>query len=161
VTLVKPVRRLGGDEGFHRCYTRKRAPNMRPVYFQPGDEGGPMSAQAVGEDWEPVCRLVELEVERGATALVHGQAIAVFRTRGDTVYALGNHDPIAHASGIARGIVGTRGEVPFVASPTHRHAFDLRTGRCLDDEHVAVPVYDVRVVEGVVLIGHRRSDQRD
>ena len=75
-----------------------------------------MSAQAVGEDWEPVCRLVELEVERGATALVHGQAIAVFRTRGDTVYALGNHDPIAHASGIARGIVGTRGEVPFVAS---------------------------------------------
>ena len=32
------------------------------------------------EEWQPVCRVVELEVERGATALVHGQAIAIFRT---------------------------------------------------------------------------------
>ena len=37
---------------------------------------------------------------------------------------------------LARGIVGTRGDVPFVASPMHKHAFDLRTGRCLDDAHV-------------------------
>jgi nitrite reductase (NADH) small subunit len=145
-------------EGFHRCYTRKRAPNMGPLYFVPRGEGDLMSAQpATGEDWWPVCRLAELEVERGATALVHGQAIAVFRTRDDSVYALGNHDPFAHASGLARGIVGTRGAVPFVASPAHKHAFDLRTGRCLDDEHVAVPAYEVRVVEGVVLVGHRRS----
>ena len=114
-------------------------------------------ASSPHEDWQPVCRLVELEVDRGATALVHGQALAVFRTHDDQVYALGNHDPVAHASGLARGIVGIRGDVPFVASPSHKHAFDLRTGRCLDDEHVSVPVYDVRVVEGVVLVGHRRS----
>ncbi len=57
---------------------------------------------------------------------------------------------------LARGIVGTRGDVPFVASPMHKHAFDLRTGRCLDDPEVGVPVYDVRVVEGVVLVGGRR-----
>ena len=37
------------------------------------------------------------EVERGATALVHGQAIAIFRTHDDSVYALGNHDPFARA----------------------------------------------------------------
>jgi nitrite reductase (NADH) small subunit len=110
-----------------------------------------------GEDYLPVCRVAELEVERGATALVHGQAVAVFRTHDDQVHALGNHDPFAKASVLARGIVGTRGNVPFVASPLHKHAFDLRTGRCLDDEHVSVPVYDVRVVEGVVLIGHRRA----
>jgi nitrite reductase (NADH) small subunit len=109
------------------------------------------------DDWQPVCRLVELEVDRGATALVHGQAIAVFRTADDQVYALGNHDPFAHASVLAKGIVGRRGDVPFVASPAHRHAFDLRTGHCLDDEHVAVPVYEVRVVEGVVLVGRRRA----
>ena len=35
------------------------------------------------EEWQPVCRVVELEVERGATALVHGQAIAIFRTQDD------------------------------------------------------------------------------
>jgi nitrite reductase (NADH) small subunit len=109
------------------------------------------------ETWTPVCTLVELEVERGAAALVHGQAVAIFRTHDDTVYALGNHDPFSRAGVIARGIVGTRGDVPFVASPMHKNAFDLRTGRCLDDEAMSVPSYEVRVVEGVVLVGPRRT----
>ena len=107
-------------------------------------------------EWQPVCRVAELEVERGATALVHGQAVAIFRTQGDEVYALGNHDPFAKASVIAKGIVGVRDGVPFVASPAHKHAFDLRSGRCLDDDHVTIPAYDVRVVEGVVLVGQRK-----
>jgi len=112
------------------------------------------------DEWQPVCRIVELEVDRGVTALVHGQAIAIFRTSDDTIYALGNHDPFARAAvgGIAKGIVGRRGGVPFVASPAHKHAFDLRTGRCLDDNHVSVPAYDVKIVEGVVMIGHRKVD---
>lgn len=109
------------------------------------------------DEWQPVCRMAELEVDRGATALVHGQAVAVFRTQDDQVYALGNHDPFAKASVLARGIVGARGGVPFVASPSHKHGFDLRSGRCLDDEHVSVPAYEVRIVEGVVLVGHRRT----
>jgi nitrite reductase (NADH) small subunit len=114
-------------------------------------------ARSSTDEWQPVCRVVDLEVERGATALVHGQAIAIFRTQDDLVYALGNHDPFAKASVIARGIVGLRGGVPFVASPAHRHAFDLRSGRCLDDDHVSIPAYDVRVVEGVVLVGQRKE----
>jgi nitrite reductase (NADH) small subunit len=107
--------------------------------------------------WHRVCRVAELEVERGATALVHGQAVAIFRIRDDHVYALGNHDPFARSSTMARGIVGVRDGVPFVASPVHKHAFDLRTGRCLDDEQVRVPAYDVRVVDGVVLVGGRKD----
>jgi nitrite reductase (NADH) small subunit len=110
------------------------------------------------DEWYPVCRVAELEVERGVTALVHGQAIAIFRTQDDTIYALGNHDPFAKSSMIARGIVGRRGDVPFVASPTHKHAFDLRSGKCLDDAHISVPAYDVKVVEGVILVGHRKPD---
>lgn len=109
------------------------------------------------DEWQPVCRIAELEVERGATALVHGQALAIFRTHDDAVYALGNYDPFAKASVLARGIVGTRGEVPFVASPMHKHGFDLRTGECLDDGSVHVPVYAVKVVEGVVLVGQRKT----
>lgn len=104
-----------------------------------------------------MCRAAELEVERGVNALVHGQAIAIFRTQDDEVYALGNHDPFAKASMLARGIVGSRDGVPFVGSPTHRHAFDLRSGQCLDDAHVSVPAYDVKVIEGVVLVGHRKA----
>ena len=67
-----------------------------------------------------MCRLVELEVDRGATALVHGQALAVFRTRGDdrcTHSATTTRSPTRPAS--RAGIVGIRGDVPFVASPTH------------------------------------------
>lgn len=108
--------------------------------------------------WERVCRVDELEIERGAAALVHGQAVAIFRTHDGAVYAVGNHDPFAKASVLARGIVGTRDGVPFVASPMHKHAFDLRTGRCLDDEHVSVPVYEVLLEAGAVHVGPRRSE---
>jgi len=107
-------------------------------------------------DYHPVCRIDDLAVERGAAALVHGQAIALFRTPDGLVHALSNHDPFAHTSGLARGIVGRRDDVPFVASPRHGHAFDLRTGRCLDDETVGVAVFDVRITDGVVLVGPRR-----
>ena len=109
------------------------------------------------EEWQPICRLAQLQPERGVAALVHGQALAIFRGRDDTVYALGNHDPFAKESALARGIVGNRDGVPFVAPLRHGHAFDLRTGRCLEDAHVTVPTYDVRVVEGVVLVGQRRA----
>jgi nitrite reductase (NADH) small subunit len=102
-----------------------------------------------------VCAFVSLPVERGVTVLAHGTAVAVFRTYDDQVFALANHDPFTRTGVLARGIVGTRGDVPFVASPRHRKAFDLRTGQCLDDPHVAVPSYPVRVVDGTVQVGRR------
>jgi nitrite reductase (NADH) small subunit len=46
--------------------------------------------------------------------------------------------------------------VPFVASPSSRRAFDLRSGACLDDGSVSVPAYAVKVVDGVVHVGPRR-----
>jgi len=110
----------------------------------------------IDQGYLPVCRLDDLEVERGAAALVHGQAIALFRTPDGAVHALSNHDPYCHSAGLARGIVGRRDDVPFVASPRHGHAFDLRTGRCLDDAGVTVAVYEVRLVDGMVQVGPRR-----
>ena len=116
----------------------------------------PERPHPVSDDgWAPVCAFVSLPVERGVTALVHGTAVALFRTYDDQVYALGNHDPLTRSGVIAKGIVGTRGEVPFVAPTSHRRAFDLRTGRCLDDPHVSVPTYPVRVVDGIVHVGPR------
>jgi nitrite reductase (NADH) small subunit len=108
-------------------------------------------------EWQPVCRLADLEIERGAAALVHGQAVAIFRTDETTVHALANHDPFDRHAMLAKGIVGRSGEVPFVASPVHKHGFDLRTGQCLDDAHVSVAVYEVKVLEGVVLVGQRKT----
>ncbi len=103
--------------------------------------------------WVPVCRLDQIEVEGGVAALVEGAAVAIFRTHDGNVYAISNYDPCSRASVLARGIVGTRGEVPVVASPMHKQAFDLRTGQCLDDADVRVPTYDVRVDDGLVLVG--------
>ena len=112
---------------------------------------------APDDTWTPVCRFVSLPVERGVAALVHGTAVAVFRTYDDQVFALGNHDPFSRASVLSRGIVGTRGDVPFVASPMHKQAFDLRTGQCLDDAAVRVPTYAVQVTRGTVLVGPRKE----
>lgn len=111
--------------------------------------------------WQPVCRLDELDVERGVAALVHGQAVAVFRTHDDRVHALGNHDPFSRASVLSRGIVGSRGDRLFVASPMHKHPFDLDTGVCLDDPAIRVPAYRAAVVDGVVLVGPRKPPAAD
>lgn len=117
------------------------------------------------QEWEPVCRLEQIHRESGVTALVHGRAVAVVRTHDDEVFALSNYDPISHASVLARGIVGTMTvgeddaarEVPFIASPLLKQRYDLRTGRCLDDPAVVVPTYEVRVEDGVVVVGPRRE----
>jgi nitrite reductase (NADH) small subunit len=110
-----------------------------------------------GPEWQPVCALADLEPGRGAVALVHGQAVALFRVGESTVHALANHDPLDAHGRLARGIVGWADDVPFVASPVHKRRFDLRTGECLDDSHVSVATYDVRLVDGIVLVGRRRS----
>jgi nitrite reductase (NADH) small subunit len=104
-----------------------------------------------------VCDVDAIPVEGGVAALVDGQAVAVFRTHDGTVLAIGNVDPFSGASVLSRGIVGTRGDVPVVSSPMYKQAFDLRTGRCLDDEAVRVPAYDVAVVDGRVLVGPPRE----
>ncbi|MCH1867775.1 nitrite reductase small subunit NirD [Nocardioides sp. CFH 31398] len=114
------------------------------------------SASGTGT-WTPVCPLSRIDVEGGVTALVGGRAVAVFRTFADEVFALDNVDPFSRASVLARGIVGTRGDVDFVASPMHKQAFALRTGECLDDPTVRVAAYDVRVVDGTVEVGGVRG----
>lgn len=94
--------------------------------------------------WTPVCRYDDLQPERGVAALVGGEQVAVFRLFDGVLYAIGNQDPLTGAFVLSRGIVGTRGDTPTVASPLHKQVFDLRTGACLDDERASVPVFGVR-----------------
>ncbi|MFE2014861.1 nitrite reductase (NAD(P)H) small subunit [Streptomyces sp. NPDC059491] len=56
---------------------------------------------------------------------------------------MGNRDPFTGAAVVADGIMGSRDGVPVVASPLHKQEFDLRTGVCLDDPEVALPVLPV------------------
>jgi nitrite reductase (NADH) small subunit len=100
--------------------------------------------------WTAVCRYTDLQPERGVAALVSQAQVALFRMFDGTLHAIGNQDPYTGAFVLSRGIVGSRGEIPTVASPLHKQVFDLRTGTCLDDETVAVPVFDVRTRDGLV-----------
>ena len=103
--------------------------------------------------WIRVCAFEDIEPERGVAALVQGEQVALFRTFDGALYAIGNQDPFTGAFVLSRGIVGTRGDIPTVASPLHKQAFDLRTGACLDDETACVPVFAVRELDGQVEVG--------
>jgi nitrite reductase (NADH) small subunit len=102
--------------------------------------------------WVRICAYERIQAERGVAALIDGAQVAVFRTFDGVLYAVGNQDPFTGAFVLSRGIVGSRGDVPTVASPLHKQVFDLRTGRCLDDDSVAIAVYPVRITNGSVEI---------
>jgi nitrite reductase (NADH) small subunit len=106
--------------------------------------------ESVVDSWTAVCRYEDLLPERGAAALLGDQQVALFRTVTGELHAIGNIDPFTGAAVLSRGIVGSRGDVPTVASPLHKQVFDLRTGWCLDDVDARVPAYDVRVRRGIV-----------
>jgi nitrite reductase (NADH) small subunit len=99
--------------------------------------------------WNPICPAARLPVDRGVCALVAGEQVALFLVDG-VVHALGNRDPVSGSMVLSRGIVGSRGDEPTVASPMYKQVYSLLTGRCLDDAALAVPVHDVRVVDGLV-----------
>ncbi|MFE6223470.1 nitrite reductase large subunit NirB [Streptomyces sp. NPDC057854] len=82
-----------------------------------------------------------LEPGRGrAAVLPDGTEAALFKDAEGAVYAVGNRDPYSGAGVIADGIMGRRDGVPVVASPMHKQEFDLRTGACLDDPEVSLPL---------------------
>ena len=97
-----------------------------------------------------ICPYARLPVDRGVAALVDDEQVAVFRTAAGDLHAVSNHDPFSGAMVLSRGIVGSRGTRPTVASPVYKQVFDLETGECLDDPAVRLPVHVVRVRDGIV-----------
>lgn len=103
--------------------------------------------------WVDVCRFDELLPDRGVAALVGERQVAIFRVSPtDELFAVSNYDPFSGAFVLSRGIVGSRGDVPKVASPIYKQTFSLRTGECFDDPSVRIATYNVRVIDGRVRI---------
>lgn len=107
--------------------------------------------------WTPVCAVDALLPDRGAAALVGDRQVALFRLAQSTeegldLFAVGHRDPFTGANVIARGLVGSRGDVPTVASPLHKQVFDLRSGVALDYPGVSLDPWEVRVMDGVVQV---------
>ncbi|MGH1564819.1 nitrite reductase small subunit NirD [Mumia sp. DW29H23] len=102
--------------------------------------------------WVRVCAFDALFPDRGAAALVGGRQVALFRLAGDadTVHAIGHRDPYSGANVMARGLVGTVGDVAVVVSPMHKQRFRFQDGAAVDDPSVTVGVWATRVVDGAV-----------
>ncbi|MFG2590593.1 nitrite reductase small subunit NirD [Streptomyces sp. NBC_01166] len=100
---------------------------------------------ADGDGWLTVCDRALLTPGRGVAALLpDGRQVALFVDRSGRAYAIDNRDPFTGAYVLSRGLVGSAGGRPFVASPLLKQRFDLETGACLDDDDVTVPVFPVR-----------------
>jgi NAD(P)H-dependent nitrite reductase small subunit len=127
------------------------APPIAPPIAPPAAPA--VAAPAVAPAWVPVCGYDDLLPERGVAAWVAGRQVAVFRLADGTLRALSNYDPMGRAYVLSRGIVGSRGPVPTVASPLFKQAYDLDTGHCLDAAGVQVATYPVRLAAGRVEVG--------
>ncbi|MFG2404163.1 nitrite reductase small subunit NirD [Streptomyces brevispora] len=100
---------------------------------------------AAGDDWPAVCDRSLLTPGRGVAVLLpDGRQVALFMDRAGHPYAIDNRDPFTGAHVLSRGLVGSDGGQPFVASPLLKQRFDLATVACLDDDEVSVPVFEVR-----------------
>ena len=100
-----------------------------------------------------VCKLEDLTPFSGTCALINGEQVALFRIdEGNTVYAIGNYDPIGKANVLSRGVIGDIEGQLVVASPLYKQHFNLITGECLQEEGVKVPVYAVAIENGDVKV---------
>jgi nitrite reductase (NADH) small subunit len=86
---------------------------------------------AIAVAWMDVCGLDDLEPFWGEAALVAGHQIA-------------------GAYVMSRGIVGSRGDRPTVASPLHKEVYDLESGERLGADGPGLGSYSVRFVAGRV-----------
>jgi len=102
-------------------------------------------------DFQTVCSVDDLVKSSGVAVLVDGQQIAIFYIDGQ-VFAIGNYDPIGKANLLSRGITGSIGDDLVVASPLYKQHYNLKTGACLEDEAVSVPVYESKLENGSVSI---------
>ncbi|PXW30972.1 UNVERIFIED_CONTAM: nitrite reductase (NADH) small subunit [Williamsia faeni] len=106
--------------------------------------------------WTAACHFDRLVPGFGVAVLLPGgEQVALFRMVDGELYAVGNIDPFGNAAVMSRGLVGDRDGEPTVASPLLKQVFSLVDGRCLGDENVILPVYDVRQRAGLVHVRPR------
>lgn len=117
------------------------------------DSADTASVETASLPWTTICALGAIAPNTGVNALVGSEQVAIFRIgETDEVYAVSNFEPFSKSYVLSRGIVGDRKGVLKVASPIYKQNFNLKTGECLDDETVTIPVYPARVVDGQVQV---------
>ena len=103
-------------------------------------------------EWVRACRVADLEPSWGEAVLLRMRQIAVFLLGPREVYAVAHEDPDGGAPVMARGIVGSRGDRPTIASPLHKQVYDLGTGECFTDPALSLRTFRTRIVGGFIEI---------
>ena len=104
------------------------------------------------DEWIPVCKQEDLQMQRPHAAIVHGYQLAIVMHSDGRIYAVENFDPFSGANVLSRGLIGSKEDRPVIISPMYRHSFDLTNGKCIEDESISIGVHSVRVRDGQVEI---------
>jgi len=110
----------------------------------------PAASAPNAPSWERACAVTDLEPSWGEAALVRMKQIALFLLSPSEVYAVCHRDPHTDAYVMARGIVGSRGDRPTIASPLHKEVYDLGTGECFTDSTLFLRTFQTRIVGGFI-----------
>ncbi|ADX72441.1 nitrite reductase (NAD(P)H) small subunit [Pseudarthrobacter phenanthrenivorans] len=100
--------------------------------------------------WHSVCAVDDLEPAWGEAALIAGRQVALFRTGAAQVFAVSHEDPATGAHVMARGILGSKGTRPTIASPLHKEVYDLETGECFSTPGLGLATFRTRIVDGII-----------
>jgi nitrite reductase (NADH) small subunit len=103
-------------------------------------------------DWTGVCEVDRLEPLWGEAALIDGVQVALVLLPDGSLYAVSNQDPATGSFVMSRGIVGSRGARPTLASPLHKQVYDLETGECFTSAEYALRTFPVRIEHGTVQV---------
>jgi len=106
----------------------------------------PRHASAHAVAWQRVCRIDDLEPGWGEAVLLPERQVALFLVGAGELYAVDHRDPKTSAPVMARGIVGSKGARPTIASPLLKQVYDLATGECLSESGPSLATYATRVV---------------
>jgi nitrite reductase (NADH) small subunit len=100
--------------------------------------------------WQRACRVDDLEPSWGEAVLLRAKQIALVLFSPREIYAVEHQDPATGSYVMARGIVGSKGDRPTIASPLHKQVYDLGTGECFTHPELVLSTYRTRVVCGFV-----------
>jgi nitrite reductase (NADH) small subunit len=108
------------------------------------------ASPAAATAWQRACGVDDLEPSWGEAVLLRGKQIALVLLSPGEIYAVAHQDPDTGSYVMARGIVGSKGDRPTIASPLHKQVYDLGTGECFSHPELALGTFRTRVVGGFV-----------
>jgi nitrite reductase/ring-hydroxylating ferredoxin subunit len=97
--------------------------------------------------WIPVSEDVKLIEHSVRLVTPRGLAVLLIRKTKHEIYAISNRCPHMGCplrTGLLEGYILT--------CPCHDWRFDIRTGKFVDAAEIVLPTYQVKVVEGMILI---------